>query len=101
MRRTFVSAVLVVAVMAFLATLNGSPYGVAAAQTAAPSAVPRAADGHPDLSGVWWPGSDLRVQPLTPPAPPSGGRAGGPGRGAPPPRRERFEDNYNDAAKAQ
>ena len=42
-----------------------------AAQTASTgkataSAVPRMADGHPDLSGVWWRGADI------------GGRAGGP-----------------------
>ena len=29
--------------------------------------VPRMPDGHPDLSGVWWPGRDLQIQPLTPP----------------------------------
>src|SRR5262249_61262876 len=31
--------------------------------------VPRMPDGHPDLSGVWWPGSDI------------GGRRGGPAGG--------------------
>jgi hypothetical protein len=68
---------------------------------AAQEPAPRTADGHPDLSGVWWPGSDLRVAPLNP-APAAGrGGPGGPGRGGPPPRRERFEDNYNDGAKAK
>jgi len=68
----------------------------------AQSAVPRAADGHPDLSGVWWPGSDLRIQPLTPTPPPAGARGAapaGPNRAAV--ARERFEMFYNDAAKAK
>ena len=78
----------------------------AAATALAQEPAPRTADGHPDLSGVWWPGNDLRVRPLTPP--PTAARRGGPppaGRGGPPPRRERFferfDDNYNDAAKAK
>ncbi len=78
-------------------------FAASASIAAAQTAVPRAADGHPDLSGVWWPGSDLRVQPLTPPPAPPGGRAGapaGPNRGAPAVR-ERFETNYNEAAKAR
>jgi hypothetical protein len=61
---------------------------------------PRTTDGHPDLSGVWWPGSDLRIQPLNP-TPPQRGANPNAGRGGPPPRRERFEDNYNDAAKVK
>jgi hypothetical protein len=42
------------------------------APSAAASAVPRTPDGHPDLSGVWWPGRDLTVRPLgsPPPTPP-------------------------------
>ena len=68
----------------------------AAAQTkAAPEPAPRAADGHPDLSGVWWPGRDLQVRPLGNPLPaapaaPSGATAPAPAaagapRQAPPP----------------
>jgi len=73
---------------------------VAASLAAAQEPAPRTADGHPDLSGVWWPGNDLRVQPLTPV--PAGPGRGGAGRGGPPPPpRQRFEDGYSDAAKAR
>ena len=40
------------------------------ANTAAAKPAPRMADGHPDLSGVWWGGSDI-----------GGARGGGGGRG--------------------
>ena len=53
------------------AAQRGSGTGAAPSPsaTAGQSAVPRLADGHPDLSGVWWGGSDV------------GGRRGGGARG--------------------
>ncbi len=48
----------------------GNAEAAAPASTATPA--PRMADGHPDLSGVWWPGNDI------------GGRPAGSGRGAAP-----------------
>lgn len=70
-----------------------------AAQAPANSAkndVPRTADGHPDLSGVWWRGADVggRAAPGTPAA--AGGRGGG--RGAAP---QTFAGLYNAEAKAK
>jgi hypothetical protein len=78
-------------------TLLFATFALVASTAIAQEPAPRMPDGHPDLSGVWWPGSDLRVPPLNP-APGSGPQRG---RGGPPPRRERFEDNYNDGAKAK
>jgi hypothetical protein len=51
---------------------------VAATASLAAAQVPRMPDGHPDLSGVWWPGRDLQITPLTtsntaPARPPAGG----------------------------
>ena len=78
-------------------TLLLAAFVLTASTAMAQDAVPRMPDGHPDLSGVWWPGSDLRVPPLNP-TPGAGPQRG---RGGPPPRRERFEDNYTDTAKAK
>ena len=74
---------------AVIGILSSGPAAIspAAAQTPAAAAttpagpVPRMADGHPDLSGVWWPGRDLQIRPLDSalqPAPAQAPRAGGP-----------------------
>jgi hypothetical protein len=50
------------------------------AEAAAVKPAPRMADGHPDLSGVWWRGADIGGRPAGPP----GARAGAPGGGGAP-----------------
>ena len=55
-----------------------NPFRIAAQKPAAetstvPAKAPRMADGHPDLSGVWWRGSDIGGRSFA--APPAAGRA--------------------------
>jgi hypothetical protein len=95
--------------LTILVSLGSLAVQSAVAQTAPPSAAsiapaPRMPDGHPDLSGVWWPGSDLRVPPLdaappaprpanaAPPAPAPRPANGGPA--GPPARRTSFASLY-------
>ena len=67
-------------------------FAVAAAQT---GPTPRTADGHPDLSGVWWPGNDLQIRPLgSSPAP-------APAPAAPRPPRSTFAGLYQPWAAAK
>jgi hypothetical protein len=67
----------------------------AAVIVAAPLAVaqvPRMPDGHPDLSGVWWPGRDVPLAPLAPAAGAAPRAAAPPA--APRPRPQRFSSLY-------
>jgi hypothetical protein len=68
MRKAYVASVLTAAVViasASLALLRSTPVSAQSAtasgapKAAAPRPIPRTADGHPDMTGVWWPGHDL------------------------------------------
>ena len=76
-----------------LAAQSGTQSGTTKAT--APSAIPRTADGHPDLSGVWWKGADVGGKTA------SGGSITAPagGRGATPP--PTFTSLYTPAAAAK
>jgi hypothetical protein len=72
------------------------------ASTASPARIPRAPDGHPDLSGVWWRGADVggRAAPGTSAA--AGGRGGaGGGRGGPAAQPTTFASLYTPSAAAK
>ena len=70
--------------------VGAAGFSPAAAQ-AGGSSVPRTADGHPDLSGVWWPGRDLQIRPLGDPPPAA---SGAPAPAAAAPRRQTFASLY-------
>jgi hypothetical protein len=68
-----------------------------AAKNGASTAVPRMADGHPDLSGVWWGGGDVGAARGRGPVPFGGARGGG--RGTTPP--QTFASLYKPEAAQQ
>ncbi len=103
MKRAVFGSVAPAAILGVLVALTihvAAQRGGAPAQPAGPA--PRTADGHPDLSGVWWPGTDVPLRPLadTPPASPPAAAPAVPRRtngGI----RAAFANLYNDAAKAK
>ena len=65
MKRTLITSIITTAAVLCFVPIAFSPV---AAQSGA-GAVPRMADGHPDLSGVWWAGHDVGLRPLDAPPP--------------------------------
>ena len=67
MKKTYVASVLTAAIAsASMALMSSTPVAAqsstaanAAAASAPSKPIPRTADGHPDMTGVWWPGHDL------------------------------------------
>jgi len=91
MKRPSIAFVFLIASAAAI-VVTAARFGPAAAQTATPAGpVPRTADGHPDLSGVWWPGRDLQIRPLGDPPPAA---SGAPAPAAAAPRRQTFASLY-------
>jgi hypothetical protein len=92
MKRLMVTAAIAITLVWF-----ATPARVAAQSGASQTRVPRLADGHPDLSGVWWRGSDVGGRP-TAPAGGAAGRGGGRGPAQPAPT---FASLYQPSAQAK
>ena len=86
MKRTIITAAMATALVWLAAPAPLVAQG-GNADKASASRGPRMADGHPDLSGVWWRGADVGGRPSPTAAAPAAGRGGTPagGRGAAPP----------------
>ena len=71
---TALAASAVVAATVVTVALTSTPVaaqrGAAGQDARSAGPVPRTANGHPDLSGVWWAGADAPVRPLADPAAP-------------------------------
>src|SRR5262245_54351763 len=90
-RATITSAAGVVMLTAALmpGTRAGAAQAPASARDASAGAIPRAADGHPDLSGVWWAGRDAPLRPLADAPRPAPAPAAPAPEAAAPPRQPR------------
>jgi hypothetical protein len=82
MKRLLITSILTTAVATALVWLPAQTV-LAAPQTGAAGSVPRMADGHPDLSGVWWRGSDIGGRPAG--GAPTGARGAAPATPQQPP----------------
>ncbi|MEP7309890.1 MAG: hypothetical protein ABJA98_30640 [Acidobacteriota bacterium] len=83
-----VAGMVVLATLAMASITAAAQTGAAAPKTRAIVGVLRAADGHPDLSGVWWAGNDAPLRPLSD-APRPTPAAPTPGAAPAPPRQPR------------
>lgn len=62
--RASIAAAIALLALASLGPSVNAQFGNAGPPPKPTGPAPRAADGHPDLSGVWWPGRDVPVQEL-------------------------------------
>jgi hypothetical protein len=94
MKHSMVTAAIATTLMWYAA----APARLAAQAGTAPARVPHMADGHPDLSGVWWRGADVGGRATTPAAGTAAAPAAGRGPAQQPPS---YASLYQPAAQAR